>query len=149
MDITVNFKTPPEHTMELRLKRTTCGRNYTLGRLYADGQLMCDTLEPTRRDLSTGRFQPARTAIPEGRYPVLITYSDDLYAWRPLLLHVPRFKDVRIREGTTAASTQGDILVGIHRHGGVLIDSHLWVARLKRLIVMAKSHGEGVWITVH
>ena len=41
------------------------------------------------------------------------------------------------------------ILLGIHRRKDELIDSHLWVARLKRLIVQAKEHGEGVWITVH
>ena len=134
--------------MELRLKRTTDGRNFTLGRLYTDGALLCDTLEPQRRDLSAGRFRPGRTAIPEGRYPVVITYSQEFYRWLPLLLHVPRFKEVRIRSGHSAINTQGDVLVGLHRGKGLLIDSDLWVHRLKRLITQAKDHGEGVWLTV-
>lgn len=134
--------------MELKLKRTDIFKDHTLGRLYADGQLMCDTLEPTRRDLSAGRFQPGRTAIPEGRYPVVITYSQEFYKWLPLLLHVPRFKDVRIREGHTVDNTAGDILIGIHREKNAILDSHLWVPRLKRLIVQAKDRGEPVWIII-
>ena len=75
----------------------------------------CDTLEPTWRDIGPGRpgrKLPGRTAIPEGRYPVAVTFSPRFGRWLPLLLHVPMFTGVRIHAGNTAEDTAGCILVG-------------------------------------
>lgn len=137
--------------MELTLKRTAKEDTYTQGRLYVDGTYLCDTLEPAWHDLrpgGKGRKVPGRTAIPEGRYPVVITYSDALYQWLPLLLHVPRFTGIRIHAGNTVEQTRGCILVGYANRPGQLIDSRLWLHRLKKEIVRAKEHGEGVWINI-
>lgn len=138
-------------TMELTLKRILLEKTYTMGRLYVNGEPLCDTLEPVRRDIGPGgteRKVEGRTAIPEGRYPVVITYSDSLYGWYPLLLHVPRFTGIRIHAGNTVEHTRGCILVGYSPKPGTLIDSRLWLHRLKKRITEAKEHGEGVWITV-
>lgn len=137
--------------MEIILKRTARRKNYTLGRLEIDGKKFCDTLEPTWRDIGwgrPGRKVKGRTAIPEGRYPVVITWSERQEQWLPLLLHVPQFDGVRIAAGNTEADTQGDILVGIHVRQGRVYDSRLWLYRLKREIVAAKNRGEGVWIKI-
>ena len=137
--------------MELTLKRISKKKTYTMGRLHADGEYLCDTLEPTWRDIGPGgaeRKVAGKTAIPEGRYPVVVTYSDTLYGWYPLLLHVPGFEGIRIHAGNTAENTRGCILVGYSPRAGRLIDSRLWLQRLKKRIVEAKGHGEGVWITV-
>ena len=137
--------------MEIILKRTARRKNYTLGRLEIDGKKFCDTLEPTWRDIGwgrPGRKVKGRTAIPEGRYPVVITWSERQEQWLPLLLHVPQFDGVRIAAGNTEADTQGDILVGIHVRQGLVYDSRLWLYRLKREIVAAKNRGEGVWIKI-
>ena len=133
------------------MKRTARRKNYTLGRLEIDGKKFCDTLEPTWRDIGwgrPGRKVKGRTAIPEGRYPVVITWSERQEQWLPLLLHVPQFDGVRIAAGNTEADTQGDILVGIHVRQGRVYDSRLWLYRLKREIVAAKNRGEGVWIKI-
>lgn len=137
--------------MEIILKRTARRKNYTLGRLEIDGKKFCDTLEPTWRDIGwrrPGRKVKGRTAIPEGRYPVVITWSERQEQWLPLLLHVPQFDGVRIAAGNTEADTQGDILVGIHVRQGRVYDARLWLYRLKREIVAAKNRGEGVWIKI-
>ncbi len=137
--------------MEIILKRTARRKNYTLGRLEIDGKKFCDTLEPTWRDIGwgrPGRKVKGRTAIPEGRYPVVITWSERQEQWLPLLLHVPLFDGVRIAAGNTEADTQGDILVGIHVRQGRVYDARLWLYRLKREIVAAKNRGEGVWIKI-
>ena len=44
--------------------------------------------------------------------------------------------------------TEGCILVGKNREVGKVLDSRIWVHRLKQKIVEAKSRGEAVWLTV-
>ena len=87
-----------------------------------------------------------RSAIPEGRYAVVITYSPKMKQWLPLLLNVPKFSGIRIHAGNTAKDTEGCILVGENREVGKVLDSRIWVHRLKKKIVEAKDRGEGVWI---
>ena len=134
--------------MELTLQRITKDKNYTLGELSVDGEKFCHTLEPTWRKPEARKI-PGKTAIPEGRYPIVITLSPKFKQWLPLLLHVPGFTGIRIHAGNTAKDTKGCILVGENTGKGVLSDSRLWVERLKRHIVDAKERGEGVWITVN
>jgi|GEM_PF-177519 len=109
----------------------------------------CDTLEPTWRDYRNGgRKIKGRSAIPEGRYAVVITWSPRLKQWLPLLLGVPMFSGIRIHAGNTAKDTAGCILVGQNLKRGMVLNSRIWLKRLKDKIVEAKARGEGVWITV-
>ena len=120
----------------------------------------CDTLEPTALELKTTVEKavvlrsPKKTAglkpfaIPEGRYPVVITWSPKFQKWLPLLLHVPGFEGIRIHAGNTAADTAGCILVGQNTKPGQVLDSAIWLKRLKDKIVEAKARGEPVWITI-
>lgn len=90
--------------MELTLTRIEKTKDYTTGRLDIDGTYFCDTLEPTWRSLGPGRPGhkiAGRTAIPDGRYPVVVTYSPRFGRWLPLLLHVPQFEGIRIHAGNT------------------------------------------------
>lgn len=134
--------------MELTLTRIAKRNDYTIGRLEADGEYLCDTLEPTWRNLKKKHKIRGHTAIPEGRYPVVITYSPKFGQWLPLLLHVPLFEGIRIHAGNTAADTAGCILLGENRKPGHVLNSRRHVALLKQRIVEAKDRGEGVWIRV-
>ena len=132
----------------MTLNRIVKDKPYTLGKLLVDGKECCYTLEPKWRKRKAKKV-PGRTAIPEGRYPVVITRSPKFKQWLPLLLHVPNFTGIRIHAGNTAKDTKGCILVGESTGKGVLSDSRLWVERLKRRIMDAKERGEAVWITVN
>ena len=147
--------------MELILKRIAKRKTYTIGRLYIRQQVMdeylpgyedryfCDTLEPTWRDYTNGAYKvKGRSAIPEGRYAVVISYSPKFEAWLPILLGVPKFEGIRIHAGNTAKDTEGCILVGKNNLVGQVVDSRIWLHRLKQKIVEAKGRGEPVWITV-
>ena len=147
--------------MELVLERIAKRKAYTIGRLciretvddeYSSGtedRYFCDTLEPTWRNYANGAYKiKGRSAIPEGRYAVVISWSPKIKQWRPILLGVPKFEGIRIHAGNTAADTEGCILVGKNRLVGQVLDSRIWLHRLKQKIVEAKDRGEGVWITI-
>ncbi len=147
--------------MELILERIAKRKTYTIGRLYIREQVMdeylpgyedhyfCDTLEPTWRDYTNGAYKvKGRSAIPEGRYAVVISYSPKFEAWLPILLGVPKFEGIRIHAGNTAKDTEGCILVGKNKLVGQVVDSRIWLHRLKQKIVEAKDRDEAVWITV-
>ena len=120
------------------------GRGKGEGLLY-----FCDTLEPTWRDYANGAYKvKGRSAIPEGRYAVVISWSPKMKQWLPILLGVPKFEGIRIHAGNTSEDTEGCILVGKNREVGKVLDSRIWVHRLKQKIVEAKGRGEPVWITI-
>ena len=151
--------------MELLLTRIAKKKTYTIGRLcileevideYSTGiaeKYFCDTLEPTWRDYANGAYKiKGKSAIPEGRYAVVISYSPKFKQWLPILLGGPEFnrkwQGIRIHAGNTAKDTEGCILVGQNREVGKVLDSRIWVHRLKQKIVEAKDKGEAVWITI-
>ena len=161
--------------MELILERIAKKKTYTIGRLYLSPALpngeggsveedparpssplgrsgevyFCDTLEPTWRDYKNGAYKvKGRSAIPEGRYAVVISWSPKFKAWLPILLGVPKFEGIRIHAGNCSEDTEGCILVGKNREVGKVLDSRIWVHRLKQKIVEAKDKGEAVWITI-
>ena len=149
--------------MELILERTELREDCTVGRLsvikcvddeYLAGEtkdFLYDTLEPRVKELDAkGRYTiTTPTAIPEGRYAVVITYCKEQDRWLPLLLWVPRFKDVRIRVGKTVKDIPaGGILIGLYRPDGRIINGPNSVYGLKEMIVQAKKRNEAVYLTV-
>ena len=151
--------------MELVLERIAKRKAYTIGRLnirrqvvdeYSTGysdDYFCDTLEPTWRDYEHGAYKvKGRSAIPEGRYAVVISYSPKFQAWLPILLGGPEFnrkwQGIRIHAGNTPQDTEGCILVGKNRLVGQVLDSRIWLHRLKKKIVEAKARDEPVWLTI-
>ena len=147
--------------MELVLKRIAKKDDYTIGRLYIrktvldeysageELEYVCDTLEPKWREYAKGaRKIKGKSAIPEGRYPIVITFSPTFKKWLPLLVNVPMFSGVRIHAGNTVKDTQGCILVGENREVGKVLNSRKYVKIVKEKIVEAKDKGEAVWIEI-
>ena len=149
--------------MELLLERTEKNESYTVGRLsllnriddeYLAGEdkdFLYDTLEPPVRQFDPkGRYILTKpTAIPEGRYAVVITYSRKYDKWLPLLLWVDRFQDVRIQAGKTVADIEGgNIIIGMHRGDGRIVNAPNSVWNLKDMMVQAKHRGEPIFITI-
>ena len=79
---------------------------------------------------------------------MVITWSEKMKAWLPLLVNVPMFSGIRIHAGNTAKDTKGCILVGQNLKKGMVLNSRTWLKRLKDKIVEAKERGEAVWIRV-
>jgi len=137
--------------MNLTLHREPSAENATLGELFVNGTYECKTLEDVVRDLGPngeGKV-PGATAIPAGRYQVIINMSPRLKRMMMRLLEVPHFDGVLIHSGNTDADTAGCILVGQvvdgpdRIHGGSLA-----LPILQRKIQDALDAGEQAWIEV-
>lgn len=119
--------------MRLELKRIAKREDYTIGRLYVDGEYFCDTLEDKVRDLTRETKVYGKTAIPEGTYEVTLRVQSPRFSQKkqydfckgylPRLLGVPSFEGVLIHVGNTAADTEGCILVGKNTVKGMVTDS--------------------------
>lgn len=94
--------------MEIKLVRGKSNAASVEGKLYVDGVFECYTVEDLPRDVKVY----GKTAIPKGKYKVVITMSNRFKKRLPLLLNVPGFEGVRIHSGNSSKDTEGCIIVG-------------------------------------
>lgn len=141
--------------MELKVKRITTNKPYTIGHLYIDDKFFADTLEDEDRGLTQSmsleqisqKKIKSETAIPKGRYQVVWTYSDHFKQPMPLLLNVPGYAGVRIHSGNSAKDTEGCILVGKNDKIGWISNSREYIGKLYPMIEQACKIGK-VFITI-
>lgn len=135
--------------MRLLLERRFKGDGYTIGSLYVNGEKFCDTLEDRVRDLADGESKvPGETAIPEGRYRVIVNRSPKFGRDLPRLLDVPQFEGVLIHRGNSAEDSAGCILVGENKVKGKVINSTPYEERLVALCKAALAGGETIEMEV-
>lgn len=135
-----------------RLKRTS---QSTVGNLLVNGIQECFTLEDIDRQLSAS--MPTKviqlkkvygsTAIPTGRYQIVVDFSNRFKKRLPLLLNVPGFAGIRIHSGNTSADTEGCILVGTTTSEDFVGNSRIAFANLFSKIERAMQT-EKVFITI-
>jgi hypothetical protein len=131
--------------MEIRLQRINTSQEGTPGDLTIDDDTFsCVTLEDPVRE----RKIDGDSAIPAGRYRVIVNYSQRFHRLMPLLLGVPGFAGVRIHKGSTKLDTLGCILVGSKRDGYTIHDcQEPYDYLLKHLIAESTKERES-WITI-
>jgi len=125
----------------MTLRRRWYSDRSTIGALTL-GEFACFTLEDRVR--APGVKVQDKTAIPVGRYRVVVNFSQRFQRMMPLLLEVPMFTGIRIHSGNTAGDTRGCILVGKWRAPDWVGDSRRAFTELFPLIDAA----DDVWITV-
>ena len=98
--------------MELKLQRFEGSQNgkATIGLLFVDKVFECYVLEDVVR--APGVKVPGETAIPAGKYKVVLDFSARFKRIMPHVLDVPGFDGIRVHCGNTDADTEGCLLVG-------------------------------------
>lgn len=134
--------------MKLVLQRFYLKPEYTVGRLSVGGEYFCDTLEDRVRDLVREKKVSGQTAIPAGRYEVVVNHSPRFGRDLPRLLDVPGFEGILIHRGNTACDTLGCILVGENRIPGRVVNSVSYEQRLTRTLREVQQRGERIFITI-
>jgi lysozyme len=132
--------------MELKLVRDVCGADCTLGKLFVDGQFDCYTVEDVVRP--GGVKVHGKTAIPEGRYRVVVSRSPRFGRDLPLLEKVPNFEGVRIHPGNTAEDTEGCIIPGLARTPKGVAQSRAAFGKLFAALQAELGRGGDVWLRV-
>jgi hypothetical protein len=122
--------------LEISITRAPSVKGATIGRISIDG-LFLRTLEDEVREPMTGRpSDPAQleawvktwkiqneTAIPRGRYRIVLHDSPHFGCVLPMLVGVPGYDYVLIHWGNAAKDTEGCILVGTSTEANLIYHS--------------------------
>ena len=132
--------------MNLTLRRKWLTDQSTIGELYVDGAFFSYTLEDVLRP--DGVKVKHETAIPAGRYEVIMGWSNRFQKVMPRLQRVPMFEGILIHAGNTKDDTSGCILVGKMRGDNRITESCSAFNRLYNLLAEAALSGK-IWIEIH
>ena len=135
--------------MELKLNRIFLGSSATIGELWVNDTHLCDTLEDRVRP--EGEKIYGKTAIPEGTYEMVLSYSPRFKKILPEILNVPNFTGIRIHCGNSSADSSGCILVGTWdgEKEDWISDSKIAFNELMSLLQKAADNKDKVAITIN
>ena len=133
--------------LELDLQRIYFAPKYTIGKLYVNGVYFCDTIEDVNRDLNKdGDLKDVgegkvmhETAIPFGRYQVIVDMSPRFKRLLPRILNVPGFDGVLMHNGVDENSSSGCIILGKNTIKGKVTDSRKYMNDLTDLLNKAQK----------
>ena len=148
--------------MEILVKRIAKKSKYTIGKMYIDGQYICDTLEDTDRGLNQNMSLEeikkkkvyGETAIPTGTYKVDMNTVSPKFnnrVWAkpyggklPRLIAVPGYEGVLIHAGNRAEDTLGCVLVGENKAVGQVLNSQVTFKKVMSIL----TKGTNITITI-
>lgn len=131
--------------MIVNIRRIAKKSTYTIGRLYVNGEYVCDTCEDKDRGLTQSMTESeikrikvyGQTAIPIGEYEIVQSVAFKGKAWSkkygckmPLIKGVKGYSGVYIHCGNSADDSLGCPLVGENKVVGKVINSQKTFYRL-------------------
>lgn len=150
--------------MEIKVDRKWKKEKYTIGRLYIDGEFICNTIEDTDRGLTQSMSEEeikskkiyGQTAIPTGRYKVLMDVVSPKFSQKEFYMNVckgkvPRlegikgFSGVLIHSAATADNVEGCIGIGFNTEIGRLTSIK---EAFEKVYSKLSSSKEDIWITI-
>ena len=134
--------------MEWTLRRRPTAADWMFGDLTTGGSVRCYSLEDELRQVKVA----GETAIPAGRYQLIMEYSPKFKRERLTLLKVPDFKAIRIHSVRSDDDTEGCIGIGNHideKTGEISGGVNAGVrAALEAEYRAARDRDEEVWLTI-
>ena len=152
--------------LELLIERYDYGKDYCEGRVYVDGMIFGESMEPPSRHLTNSmplseikkKKVTGKTAIPTGRYKVTWEYSPRLhgrsYAKKyngkfPCLNGVPGFSGILLHPLNYGHENQGCIGTGEYWKSGVIARAQQgYTDLMDYFLVPAWKRGQEVYITI-
>jgi len=142
--------------MKLLLNRVYLHEDYTIGKLFVNGEYFSDTVEDKVRDankdgdlLDEGEAKVyGETAIPYGKYKIELSMSPKFKRMLPLILDVKHFTGIRIHKGNTAQDSHGCIIPGENKIKGGVINSTFYEIKLVDIMRRAILLGEEIEIEI-
>lgn len=152
--------------MEIIIERAWKKADYTIGRLFVNGERICESLEDTDRGLKSSFTDAAikaikiagKTAIPTGTYKVTMSvsakYKDRSWAKKynglvPEIVGVPGYVAVRIHPANFASEVEGCVAVGENKvKGGVVNSQKTYCKLMDKYLIPAWNRKEAITITI-
>lgn len=142
--------------IELELHRIYFSPTYTIGKLFVNGSLFCDTIEDKNRDINKdGDLNDLneakvmhKTAIPYGRYEVIVNMSGRFKRMLPRLLNVPHFDGILIHNGKDETSSSGCIILGENKEKGKVLNSTFYMNKLTDYLLTEQKKGNKIFINI-
>lgn len=133
--------------MEILVKRKWKTEKSTIGELYIDGKFECYTLEDKDRGLDQSQDETSiakikvygETAIPKGRYQVILSMSNRLKKVLPEILNVKGFQGIRIHSGNIPGDSLGCILLGRKKGDNIVTESKLAMTPFQEKLSKSKD----------
>lgn len=139
--------------MEIIVDRIWFTEDNTIGEVSIDGYFECYSLEDKVREIPkapVAKWKVAKaTAIPAGRYEVVLSFSNRFKKTLPELLSVPGFSGVRMHAGNTEEDTEGCILLGRVKGNHAIYESRPACIKVVAKIAAAIKEGKKVFITLN
>lgn len=143
--------------MEILLLRNRFYKTHTIGQLYIDGVYFCFVLEDVIRPdpnpdtpWNEAKVQD-ETAIPEGKYEIILENSGLFGPDTPTLRNVPGYQYIRVHAGNTDKNTKGCLILGykLADNGVIAVGSTKpAVIDFKGKVKQAIQSGKRVYITI-
>lgn len=117
--------------LELKIDRMWKKPEWTISNFTMNGVKLCESLEDTdrglRQDMPLAQIKKIKkegiTAIPSGRYEVVLRYSPHFKRETPWIKDVPGYKWVLIHAGNNPEHTKGCVLPGENKAKGKVLNS--------------------------
>jgi len=119
---------------EIKTDKQTHGRLFKINDKN-EREFICYTLEDKERLVKI----KGETAIPTGKYTVIVTMSPKFKKELPLILNVPDFSGVRFHGGNNENDSEGCPLLGMVRHSNAISNCAPAVALVTKMIKEAKQ----------
>jgi hypothetical protein len=140
--------------VEFNLRRNHFGVRSTVSEVTVMGRRLCYVLEDVVREevgvpVSEWKVK-GETAIPAGRYEIVIDMSTRFGKLMPHLLNVPGFDGIRIHPGNTDHDTEGCLLPGteVAPDNSAVLHSRAAFDTWFTLLAQTLHSGERCYITV-